>query len=196
MWTIVALACHGFIKHASTGKFLPDDFNVTEIEERTKWEETRPYIKCGVCQLVVTHAYERLDIATADEEALHTFLEGVCEVSDAELFHRYQIVADGKGSWDVELAHKPDDRRVDIRKWHSLSMRDTCAFVVPPNDDLIVKALRLCRDEARRVECVCSSTPVCQRSRSRGGAHPPVPDSNGARAGAKHQAASVGKDEI
>lgn len=160
---ILLLSCQAFIKHASTGKFLPDEFNVTEIEERNKWEGTRTHIKCGVCRMVAAYAFQRLDVATAGEEAVHTFLEGVCEAPDAELFHRFRIADDGSGSWDVRPALDPDDRREDIVKWHALSMRDTCSFSIPPNDEAIVDALRRCRDEPQRMQCVCDAASLCPR---------------------------------
>ncbi|KAG8469921.1 hypothetical protein KFE25_006376 [Diacronema lutheri] len=162
---VLIVACASYMRHETTGKFLPDDFNVTEIDERTTWEDTRPFITCGVCRMIVAHAYDRLDVLTADDESLHAFLEGACEAPDAQLFHRYQIARAHAGSWDVIPSSEPDDRRTDIRKWQALSMRDTCTFAIAPNDEAIVSALRRCHDDTQRVPCVCAATPLCQSKR-------------------------------
>jgi hypothetical protein len=168
MLAIVAAVC-AFMRHGDTGKFLPDDFNVTEIEERTKWEDTRPFIGCGVCRMVAAHALARLDVATVGEEAMFSFLESVCETSDADLFHRYQIADDGHGSWEARVADEPDGRREDIRKWQALSMRDTCTFAIPPNDEAIVAGLRRCGAHADPAGCVCTATALCKPAKpSRG----------------------------
>lgn len=121
-----------FMKHPDTGKFMPDDFNVTEIEERTKWEDTRPFIKCGVCRMIVEYLLREVSSEASGDDIIDV-LEGVCEVPDEHLYGKYQIT-NQTGQWDVAPVEEPDNRRADIRKWHALSLRDTCTFTVLPHD--------------------------------------------------------------
>mmetsp|Transcript_20984 Transcript_20984/g.62069 ORF Transcript_20984/g.62069 Transcript_20984/m.62069 type:complete len:195 (+) Transcript_20984:80-664(+) len=168
MMLIPLVAC-AFTRHAETGKFMPDDFNVTEIEEREKWESTRPHIKCGVCRLGVMHALDRLHVASAEEDELYSFFESVCEAPDAELYDRYMIAEGPDGQYEaVEVSELEDTRRVDIRKWHSLSMRDVCTFTIQANDDKLVEGIGKCRggDKAETAICVCLHASQCTRKQA------------------------------
>lgn len=153
------------MKHPDTGKFMPDDFNVTEIEERDKWEATRPHLGCGVCRMVVGYTLNQPSVQTTDEDALFSFLESVCEAPDDVLFFTYEIVPAASGAWDAVPTRSPDERRVDIRKWQSLSLRDTCVFTVLPNDDALVSAIQRTEgrlEHAERVEHVCTKAKLCR----------------------------------
>mmetsp|Transcript_15273 Transcript_15273/g.46636 ORF Transcript_15273/g.46636 Transcript_15273/m.46636 type:complete len:124 (-) Transcript_15273:413-784(-) len=104
---------------------------------------------------------ERLDVERSDEEDVYAFLETLCEAPDEELYDRFQIAHDSFGKWEALPASDPDERRVDIRKWHSLSMRDVCTFAIEANDDLLVAGLNQCRDKSTRVECTCAHARLC-----------------------------------
>lgn len=120
---------------------MPDEFNIEkDWDEKQRWMEAKPHIRCELCRVLVDSAFETIG-ENFQEDDVYDFVDKICDAE--EIYDKHELVQNNALEPPNSLLPKwllvpaESERTGHTIRWQSHAMKENCDNIIRPNDDEI-----------------------------------------------------------
>mmetsp|Transcript_62675 Transcript_62675/g.132407 ORF Transcript_62675/g.132407 Transcript_62675/m.132407 type:complete len:194 (-) Transcript_62675:484-1065(-) len=135
LWALLGLSI--LVAWAQATIRMPEEFNVEQdFSEKEKWRKVQRFIRCDLCQLLVSNTAEVLG-ENYKEDDVYDHIDNICDAEEIYDKHYLKNTPGGSSEWILAPAEEADERAPNTKRWQSHSMKELCDNIIKPADDEI-----------------------------------------------------------